>query len=100
MKGLKIQIIIFAVMAGIYACASGGKRVDYDKFPVRADMYTFWGKCLDGDIYSVCKNECHKYDKKNKCKKLGIKKMNISHALNTGFIVVHKVNFFSLLGVE
>jgi len=102
MNGIKIQITVFLFMIGIFACASGSKRPRYSDFPLRADVYSIWTKCAGKDYTKVCKNVCTDYTRKNKCKKgkFVVKEMKLKKALDNGYIVLHKTEFFKLLGID
>jgi len=80
----------------MYSCAMGGKPVKFKEFPNRNAVNSVWMICADGDNKNVCKNVCDKY-KKNECKKRHIERLNISDALNEGYVFMSRQMFLDLL---
>jgi len=92
---------IMGILLGIVvsACAGGGKSVRYRDFANRNMGSSVWMKCKDGDIKNICKYYCSKYKKNNKCKRghRKPKKINLSTALDSGYVVMSKSFWIKLL---
>lgn len=99
MKGLTLIIIGAIVGTVFYACSGGGRRPDYDDFPIRSKEFSVWTKCIDGDKENACKYVCTKYTRKNKCKKdhEKVDRINIEKALDNNFVLVSKGYFIQLI---
>lgn len=78
------------------ACSMGGKRLNYNDFPVRSSSMSAFMKCPDNGLESVCKYTCKKY-KKNKCEEPGIIKINLKDAIDRGYVVISKDLFIRLI---
>jgi hypothetical protein len=80
------------------ACGSGSKFIDFTNYPKRSAEFSPYFKCQDNDTSNACKNVCTKYKRDKKtCKKSNIERINISDALNKGYILISKAYYLKLI---
>lgn len=99
MKELLLILLGAAIFTGVYSCAAGGKRPNFDDFPVRSKEFSVWMRCRDGGHEHVCKYECGGYNRANECKEGQEKevRMYVKEALDSDYIVISKALFLQLI---
>jgi len=92
-----IYIILGALIGTVaYSCAMGGKSLDFNDLAKRNNINSFWMKCDDGDTKNVCRKVCDFYID-NKCQKSSVIKLDVSVALDDGYVLMSGELFLNLL---